>query len=90
MIVINKKTNEIYETRVYLTPVSKFDFRNRNFHMDRKIQIMERRRIIRKIISFFHFNKLIGAERVVFPQHEIFYTDSASYLKEAAQLDIDL
>lgn len=57
--------------------------------MDRKIQIMERRRIIRKIISFFHFNKLIGAEIVVFPQHEIFYTDSASYLKEAAQLDID-
>ncbi|RZF62572.1 amidohydrolase [Sphingobacterium corticibacterium] len=30
-----------------------------------------------------------GAEIVAFPQHGIFYTDSASYLKEAAQLDID-
>ncbi|MEJ5964112.1 amidohydrolase [Pedobacter immunditicola] len=30
-----------------------------------------------------------GAELVVFPQHGVFYTDSAPYLKEAAQMDID-
>ncbi len=30
-----------------------------------------------------------GAELVAFPQHGVFYTDSASYLKEAAQMDID-
>ncbi|SFS52825.1 amidohydrolase [Sphingobacterium wenxiniae] len=30
-----------------------------------------------------------GAEIVAFPQHGVFYTDSAPYLKEAAQMDID-
>jgi len=30
-----------------------------------------------------------GAELVAFPQHGVFYTDSASYLKDAAQMDID-
>lgn len=30
-----------------------------------------------------------GAEIVAFPQHGIFYTDTAPYLKEAAQMDID-
>lgn len=30
-----------------------------------------------------------GAELVAFPQHGVFYTDSAPYLKEAAQMDID-
>lgn len=30
-----------------------------------------------------------GAELVAFPQHGVFYTESASYLKEAAQLNID-
>ncbi len=36
-------------------------------------------------------NKKSGfeAELVAFPQHGVFYTDSASYLKEAAQMDID-
>lgn len=29
------------------------------------------------------------AELVAFPQHGIYYTDSAAYMKEAAQLDID-
>ena len=29
------------------------------------------------------------AELVAFPQHGVFYTDSASYLKDAAQMDID-
>lgn len=29
------------------------------------------------------------AELVAFPQHGVFYTDSAPYLKEAAQMDID-
>lgn len=30
-----------------------------------------------------------GAELVAFPQHGVYYTDSAPYLKEAAQMDID-
>ncbi len=30
-----------------------------------------------------------GAELVAFPQHGVFYTDSAPYMKEAAQMDID-
>src|SRR5690606_2575517 len=30
-----------------------------------------------------------GTEIVAFPQHGVFYTDSAPYLKEAAQMDID-
>ncbi len=30
-----------------------------------------------------------GAEIVAFPQHGVYYTDSAQYLKEAAQLDIN-
>lgn len=30
-----------------------------------------------------------GAELVAFPQHGVFYTNSAPYLKEAAQMDID-
>lgn len=30
-----------------------------------------------------------GAELVAFPQHGVFYTDTAPYLKEAAQMDID-
>lgn len=30
-----------------------------------------------------------SAELVAFPQHGVFYTDSAPYLKEAAQMDID-
>lgn len=36
-------------------------------------------------------NKKIGfgAELVAFPQHGVFYTDSAPYLKEAAKMDID-
>lgn len=33
--------------------------------------------------------KSFGAELVAFPQHGVFYTDSAPYLKEAAQMDID-
>ncbi|KMQ65424.1 deaminase [Chryseobacterium angstadtii] len=33
--------------------------------------------------------KTFGAELVAFPQHGVFYTDSAPYLKEAAQMDID-
>ncbi|MBA5791579.1 amidohydrolase family protein [Flavobacterium sp. xlx-214] len=33
--------------------------------------------------------KGFGAEIVAFPQHGVFYTDSASYLKEAAKMDID-
>ena len=33
--------------------------------------------------------KVFGAELVAFPQHGVFYTDSASYLKEAAKMDID-
>lgn len=32
---------------------------------------------------------VFGAELVAFPQHGLFYTDSASYLKEAAAMDID-
>ncbi|REC49488.1 amidohydrolase [Chryseobacterium pennipullorum] len=36
-----------------------------------------------------HKKKGFGAELVAFPQHGVFYTDSASYLKEAAQMDID-
>lgn len=36
-------------------------------------------------------NKASGfaAELVAFPQHGVFYTDSVSYMKEAAQMDID-
>ncbi|MDR2281556.1 MAG: amidohydrolase family protein [Sphingobacterium sp.] len=30
-----------------------------------------------------------GAELVAFPQHGVFYTDSAPYLREAAKMDID-
>lgn len=30
-----------------------------------------------------------GAELVAFPQHGLFYTDSLSYMKEAAKMDID-
>ena len=33
--------------------------------------------------------KGFGAELVAFPQHGVFYTDSAPYLKEAAKMDID-
>lgn len=33
--------------------------------------------------------KTFGAELVAFPQHGVFYTDSAPYLKEAAAMDID-
>ncbi|SDJ23095.1 amidohydrolase [Chryseobacterium jejuense] len=33
--------------------------------------------------------KSFGAELVAFPQHGVFYTDSAPYLKEAAKMDID-
>ncbi|WP_439649719.1 amidohydrolase [Flavobacterium dauae] len=33
--------------------------------------------------------KGFGAELVAFPQHGVFYTNSAPYLKEAAQMDID-
>lgn len=33
--------------------------------------------------------KVFGAELVAFPQHGVFYTESAPYLKEAAQMDID-
>ena len=33
--------------------------------------------------------KTFGAELVAFPQHGIFYTDSASLMKEAATMDID-
>ncbi|MBN9385321.1 MAG: amidohydrolase family protein [Chitinophagaceae bacterium] len=32
---------------------------------------------------------VFGAELVAFPQHGIFYTDSAPYMKEAAKMDID-
>lgn len=32
---------------------------------------------------------VFGAELVAFPQHGVFYTDSAPYMKEAAQTDID-
>lgn len=34
-------------------------------------------------------NRGFGAELVAFPQHGVFYTDSAPYLKEAAKMDID-
>lgn len=34
-------------------------------------------------------NKGFGAELVAFPQHGVFYTDSAPYLKEAAKMNID-
>lgn len=30
-----------------------------------------------------------GAELVAFPQHGVYYTDSAPWMKEAAQTDID-
>ena len=33
--------------------------------------------------------KSFGAELVAFPQHGVFYTDSAPYLKEAAKMDVD-
>ena len=33
--------------------------------------------------------KVFGAELVAFPQHGVFYTDSAPYMKEAAKMDID-
>src|SRR5690606_31293490 len=33
--------------------------------------------------------KVFGAELVAFPQHGVFYTNSAPYLKEAAKMDID-
>ncbi|WP_257657642.1 amidohydrolase [Parapedobacter lycopersici] len=33
--------------------------------------------------------KVFGAELVAFPQHGVFYTDTAPYLKEAAKMDID-
>ncbi|AYZ15080.1 deaminase [Chryseobacterium arthrosphaerae] len=36
-----------------------------------------------------HKKKGFGAELVAFPQHGVFYTDSAPYLKEAAKMDID-
>lgn len=32
---------------------------------------------------------VFGAELVIFPQHGVFYTDSAPYMKEAAKMDID-
>ncbi|UIR57118.1 amidohydrolase [Sphingobacterium sp. SRCM116780] len=34
-------------------------------------------------------HKSFSAELVAFPQHGVYYTDSAPYLKEAAQMDID-
>lgn len=33
--------------------------------------------------------KVFGTELVIFPQHGVFYTDSVSYMKEAAGMDID-
>lgn len=40
-------------------------------------------------IALDNKKKSFGAELVAFPQHGIFYTDSAAYMKEAAQSDID-
>ena len=40
-------------------------------------------------IALDNKKKSFGAELVAFPQHGVFYTDSAAYLKEAAQSDID-
>jgi len=40
-------------------------------------------------IALEHKKKVFGAELVAFPQHGVFYTDSAPYLKEAAQAGID-
>lgn len=40
-------------------------------------------------IALEHKKKTFGAELVAFPQHGIFYTDTAPYLKEAAKMDID-
>ncbi|HEX2845169.1 MAG TPA: amidohydrolase [Chitinophagaceae bacterium] len=49
-----------------------------------------------KLDSLKHLQKALenkknvfGAELVAFPQHGVFYTDSAPYLKEAAKTDID-
>jgi cytosine/adenosine deaminase-related metal-dependent hydrolase len=49
-----------------------------------------------KLDSLRHLQKALenkkngfGAELVAFPQHGVFYTDTAPYLKEAAQTDID-
>ena len=36
-----------------------------------------------------HKKESFGAELVAFPQHGVYYTESAGYLKEAAQMDID-
>lgn len=36
-----------------------------------------------------HKKEGFQAELVAFPQHGVFYTDSAAYLKDAAQMDID-
>ena len=36
-----------------------------------------------------HKKSGFGAELVAFPQHGVFYTNTAPYLKEAAQMDID-
>lgn len=49
-----------------------------------------------KLDSLIHLQKALenkkdsfGAELVAFPQHGVFYTDSAPYMKEAAKTDID-
>ena len=36
-----------------------------------------------------HKKKVFGAELVAFPQHGVFYTDAAPYMKEAAQAGVD-
>lgn len=40
-------------------------------------------------IALAHKKKVFGAELVAFPQHGVFYTDAAPYMKEAAKMDID-
>ncbi|MFN0254748.1 amidohydrolase [Pedobacter ureilyticus] len=40
-------------------------------------------------IALDNKKKSFGAELVAFPQHGVFYTNSAAYMKEAAQSDID-
>jgi len=49
-----------------------------------------------KLDSLTHLQKALenkqnsfGAELVAFPQHGVFYTDTAPYMKEAAKMDID-
>lgn len=40
-------------------------------------------------IALAHKKESFGAELVAFPQHGVFYTQSAQWMKEAAQMDID-